>query len=129
MSGTPPTLLVVNGHPLMHLAFEQLLGEEGELHFEDRAAAVRSEIDGLHPHVVVVDLCIGCSDRLVLVERLRATYPDQALIILYPGSDQHLEERLSKLDVDACLTHEETADRLRPVVRRLLADVRPEAAR
>jgi DNA-binding NarL/FixJ family response regulator len=103
-------VLIVDDHPLVRESLANLINNQPGLKVCAEASSVKEAIDQLStrtPRVAIVDLSLGERSGLELVDLIRRSYPQVAVIVLTMHEEKHYAERVIRAGARGYITKRE----------------------
>ena len=86
------SIMIIDDHPIIHDGLKILLSNEPDMEVSAAATSASEALDVLEcglPDLAIVDLSMGDSDGLYLIQRIHAVYPGLKMIV-YTMSEERL---------------------------------------
>jgi DNA-binding NarL/FixJ family response regulator len=115
-------VLVVDDHPAVRVSLAQLINDEPDMAVCAAAATPAEALDQVpkvHPDLAVVDLSLGESSGLDLIETLRVSYPALRILVLSMHDEELFAERALRAGAQGYLMKGDAARHLLSAVRRV----------
>ena len=98
MKGTVYSLMIIDDHPIIHSGLDILLGDDENLSIDANATSATEAMKLLkttHPDVVIVDLSLGDSDGIYLVQKIHSKYPLMRILVYSMSEEKIFGERVA----------------------------------
>jgi DNA-binding NarL/FixJ family response regulator len=119
-AGRRLTVILVDGHRLIHYAFRFLLGETDELMF---AGSAITREEGLKlaretvPDVAVIEISQAITDGLLLMQQITREVPSTNIVALSANEERHVVQKAFDFGAKAYVSKRSHGDRLLQAIR------------
>jgi len=121
---SPARILIVDDHPVVRLGIRRLIEQHPALSVvsdADSAEAALKTVTGMRIDLAIVDLSLKEGSGLELIQALRSTRPDLAILVLSIHDEALFAERCLRAGAHGYIMKQEAADGLIKAIENVLA--------
>ena len=123
MTENQTRIVIVDDHPLVREWLGQLIHRHPELSIcgeAANAAEALSLIAEAHPNLAIVDLSLGSQSGIELIEQIRSSFPNVAMIVLSMHDEQVYAERCVRAGARGYVMKRETTQNIVEAIHEVL---------
>ncbi len=115
-------VLLIDDHAVVRRGLAVLISQQPGLSAcgeAGTAAEALAAVKALRPDIAIVDIALGGTDGLALIEQIKAQWPEVGILALSMHSDTLYAERATRAGASGYLMKEQAADALVTALRRI----------
>ncbi|MEW5746997.1 MAG: response regulator transcription factor [Nitrospirota bacterium] len=116
------TVFIVDDHPLVSQALAQLIDQEPDLTARGSAGTIRGALDGIaecRPDCAIIDISLGDSSGLKLIEDLAQHFPFLNILVLSMHEESLYAERCLEAGAKGYIMKKERPEKIITALRRI----------
>ena len=121
---TKHTVVIIDDHPIIHDGLRILLGGQPDLDLVSSAMSANEALGTLEesvPDLIIMDLSLGGSDGVYLLQKLRKLYPKLRILVYTMSEEKLFAERCGTAGANGYVMKTQAPAELKKAIRQVLA--------